>query len=113
MPLYKATATVTVYFMSDHKGSRLQEEAENFIGEFSDEQVFTDLAVSRIQRKEKIAEGWTPNAYVYGSETATGDEPMSLGVAMEMADTLTHLAAQEEKKKPAAKKPTAKKKAAK
>jgi hypothetical protein len=109
MPLYKATATVTVYFMSDHKGARLKEAAEDFIGEFAaDEKVFTGLEVNRIMRKEKPVEGWGPKSYVYGSEDATGDEPMDLGVAMEMADTLTHLAEKEEAKKPAPKKKAAK-----
>jgi hypothetical protein len=101
MPLYKATATVTTYFMSDRKGRSLEGEAEDFIGQFAaEEQVFTNLEITRILRKEKLAEGWTRNSYVYGSEEATGEEPMSLSVAMEMADTLTHLAEQEEKKKP-------------
>lgn len=99
--LYKATATVTVYFMSEEtREGRLMREADDYIREELSHNGTDELPVlTKITKVETPAGNWELASFVPGSEEFTGDEPLSLKDAMEFAadqtdapngKTLTH-----------------------
>lgn len=83
MKLYKATATITVYFMSDKDGHhRLATEGEDHIRDSIRHNGMETPTVTEVKGQERIEGDWEPDDFVYGSEDLTGDEPMGLKSAM-------------------------------
>ena len=83
MKLYKARATVTVYFMSgDDNHHKLALEAEDHIIDSVRHNGITTPTVVEVKGQERIEGDWEAGDFVYGSEGLTGDEPLGLKNAM-------------------------------
>jgi hypothetical protein len=83
MKLYKAKATVTVYFMSDKDTHhRLAMDAEDHIRDSIRHNGIETPTVTEVKGQERIEGDWEAEDFVYGSEDLTGDEPMGLKTAM-------------------------------
>jgi hypothetical protein len=86
MKLYKAKATITVYFMSEKDvPHRLAIEAEDLIRDSIRHNGMEPPTVTEVRGQEPIEGDWDPSDFVYGSEDLPGDEPMGLKAAMEWA----------------------------
>lgn len=83
MPLYKATATVTVYFHSDQKNMKLLlMEADDYLrDELHDQGPDSDPHIVKIDRREKPVANWEEDSLVYGM-----DEPENLRTMMIRAE---------------------------
>ena len=86
MPLYKATATVTVYFHSEQKNMKLLlMEADDYLrDELHDQGPDSDPNIVKIDRREKPVAGWDEDSLVYGM-----DEPENLRTMMIRAEAET------------------------
>lgn len=89
MKLYKASSTVVVYFMSDKTDLKLEFAATDFIIESVRHNGVETPTVVEVTGVERPASDWEPTDFVYGSEDATGDEPMDLKTAMERAASMS------------------------
>lgn len=85
MKLYKASTTITVYLMSDKTGHKLEFVATDHILESVRHNGVEAPTVTEVTGVERPAGDWELADFVYGSEDATGDEPLDLKAAMAMA----------------------------
>ena len=103
MKLYKASTTITVYFMSDKTGHKLEFEGTDHIIDSVRHNGVEAPKVVEVTGPEKPAGDWELTDFVYGSEDATGDEPLDLKAAMAMAAKANEKAAEKGRALPAAK----------
>lgn len=84
MPLYKATITTTVYFVSEAKGPNLLMEAEGYMKKHirnSGLDAFPEPV--RVRPDDKPVEGWTGQDYVYGTGRRMGEGQMTLAAVQQ------------------------------
>lgn len=85
MKLYKAKATVTVYFMADPKHA--ERKAEMYLSdELDDNGLDSKIVLTEVAKIEKPDGDWEQDQFVWGSDKLTGDEPLTFEQAMEILE---------------------------